>query len=97
MVEGALGAFWFWLAVVFAYLDEECVELVVEVGVWGGEIRFEEVLEAVVIEVGFDEVVTYGDASGVSVNDEDGSVEGVEEDGVGCLGTYAVNFEKLGF
>lgn len=48
-----------------------------------------------VVSVGVDEVVADEDSCGVGVDDEDGTVEGVEEDGVGGFGAYAFYGEEL--
>ncbi len=68
--EWAVGALGFGFAEFFADADQEGVEFVEELGVFG-EVGLEGVLELVVVCVGVGEMVADGDAGGVCVDDED--------------------------
>ena len=78
----------------FAGVDDEGVELVEELRV-GRERRFEECANFVVGEFGVGVAVTFEEAAGVGIDDEDRVLARVEKDGVGGFRADAAEVEEL--
>src|SRR5262245_6947546 len=81
-------------AVMLSGMDDERVEFVEEV-VIARERGFESGAEVLIGGFGMGEAVAFEDAAGVGIDDEDGMLAGIEEDGVGGFGADAAKSEKL--
>jgi len=92
-VECALGAARILRsAVVLAGVNDQGVELIVQRGV-GREVALEETAELFVTVARLGEFVTFEQAAGVGIDNEDRMFAGIEKNGVGGFWAYAVDFE----
>jgi len=82
------------MAEMFAGVDDEGMEFVEELVV-GGERGFEESSDFVVGKFGMGVAVTFENAAGVGVDDEDRMFAGVEKNGVGGFRADAAEAEEL--
>jgi hypothetical protein len=78
-----------------AHRDEERVQLVEERGI-RRQVRFEKGARGLIARVRGDQPMPREHAPRVGVGDEDRAVRGIEEDGVGGLGTHPRHREQLG-
>jgi hypothetical protein len=79
---------------VLAGMNDQSVKFIIQRYV-GREGSFKELADVFVTESRVGMAVTFEDAAGVSVDDEDRMLRGVEKDGVGGLGTDAADGEQL--
>ena len=80
-VERAVLAFGFGFAEILADAHDQGVVFIEELDVLG-QVGLEEVLEFVIVKGGIDQTVACGHSGGVGVDHKDGTVQGIEEDGV---------------
>jgi len=93
-LEGAACAAGFGSAKVFCEFDQQCMVLVEQLGILG-EVVLEQCAELFIVGIGAYELMTGGNPGGVGIDDEDGTVEGVEEDRVGGFQADAFYGEQL--
>ena len=75
-------------------MNDQSVEFIIQ-GYVGSEVALKELADVFVTEPRVGMAVTFEDAAGVSVDDKDRMLRGVEEDGFGGLRAYAVDGEQL--